>query len=193
MADPENPIGRVREIEVAFTAVYQGIDAWNADEIVKKLEAELIKGGFDIKTFNLQQAFDENHKVITEDQMREYIYRKHGHAKGRCNKCPDPIKWREVERLKLKEFYKNKEVLDDMTRGRVKGFNYAVGELIRPHKGYETKEELMRRYGLDKKSIKERKLLEKTKKLNNWETKEQKKVDHDIEPKLQYRSDSKNT
>lgn len=130
MADPYNPIAKVREIEVDFTAIYKGNDAWNANAMIVKLEKFLREQGFDIRSYNLIHAWDANHNIITNDEMKEYIYRKHGHVFGKCSSCPDPIKWKEVERLKNKEFYENKKVWDDKRKGRPpSGYNWETGEI----------------------------------------------------------------
>jgi hypothetical protein len=131
LADPNNPIAKVRKVNVIFTAEYSGENAWNTNSIVKQLEKDLRDlGKFNIKSYRLNHAYDADGKEITEDEMREYLYRKHGHTSGKCSNCPDPIKWAEVERLRRMEFYENKKVWDDMRKGRPgKGYNWANGEI----------------------------------------------------------------
>lgn len=156
MNDPNNPIAKVREAHVAFTAIYKGEDAWNQDVLVNKLENELRQRGWDIRTFHLDSAYDADHKQITEEEMRQYIYRKHGHAQGRCSSCPDPVKWKQVQRLRMQEYYRNREVWDDPKRGRpAKGYNWATGEVERKRISYILETEEERKERLNPKPIKQ--------------------------------------
>lgn len=143
LADPDNPIAKVREISIEFNAVYKGEDAWNINTVTNKLENYLRANGFDIRSVIPKDYRDEKGNEITEDEMRQYLYHKHGHTQGKCSSCPDPLKWSEVERLRMKEYYKNKEVWDDKRRGRPpKGYNWATGEVEKKVKYVlETQEE----------------------------------------------------
>ena len=193
MNDPNNPIAKVRKVEINFTAHYSGDDAWNQDILVPKLELFLREKGYDLRAYRpTGNQWDVNGNRVTDDDMREYIYRKHGHTQGKCPSCPDPIKWREVERLMLQEYYSNKEILDDPRQGRTKV--KFQDETFRNPSPYETKEETMHRLKLIEKTEEEKKLYEETRKLNVWETKTQEIEDiHDFEPKLQFELTKKST
>ena len=143
LADPNNPIAKVRKVEIEFTAIHAAPDAWNINMLVKKLEQELGKNGFIIGKIKPLHYWDGEGREISEDSMRSYLYRKHGHTSGRCSQCPDPVKWAEVEKLRRREFYRNKEVWDDMKQGRPpKGFNWSTGEIANKVVYiYETEEE----------------------------------------------------
>ena len=186
LADPNNPIAKVRELEISFTAVYKGDDAWNANVIVKKLEKDLrAAGNFDIRTFKLAHAYDAEGKEITEDEMREYLYRRHGHTSGKCSQCPDPVKWAEVEKLRRKEFYRNKETWNDMRKGRpAKGFNWETGEVAnKVVYVYETEEERAIRLSNGKRKKGRPAKIEKP--FTLWDEDEAGK-NLNVEPKLQF-------
>lgn len=191
MNDPYNPLAKVRKVEINFTAHYSGEDAWNQDMLVPKLEKFLRENKYDLRAYRpTGNQWDASGNKITDDEIREYIYRKHGHLQGKCPSCPDPVKWREVERLMLQEYYSNKETLDDPRQGRTK--IKFQDETWRNPSPYETKEESMRRLKLIEKTEEEKRLYEETRKLNIWETKTQEIDDKfDIEPKLQFKSTKK--
>lgn len=184
LADPFNPIAKVREIEVDFTCIYKGDDAWNANAMVIKLEKVLRENGFDIRSYNLLHAWDANHNIITNEQMKDYIYKKHGHIYGKCSSCPDPLKWKEVERLKNKDLYENQKVWNNKRIGRPpSGYNWETGE-VRKKVIYklETQEERDKRLESEK-----RYRAGRTAKMERPFTlfDESADPDFDIEPKLQ--------
>lgn len=129
MNDPENPISKVRQVKITFDAYYNGEDAWNTDGLVEKLRKYMFDNGWSLGGgFDVIESRDKDGKVITKNEMQEYIYKKHGHAGSKCASCPDPIKWKEVERLKMIEFMKIQEIRDDPKRAPTSGYNWATGE-----------------------------------------------------------------
>ena len=97
--DPANPFGRVNTVEIVFKARYSGQDAWNQNILIPKLEALLKGHGYTLREYNATQYWDVGGKEITKEELQDYIGARHGHATGRCSNCPDPVKWKEAERL----------------------------------------------------------------------------------------------
>lgn len=128
MNDPENPISKVRKVKIEFTATYRGEDAWNQDQLIPKLEKYLWDQGFSLNSYVDILAWDKDNNPITKDEMNEYLRKKHGYEALACNSCPDPVKWKELEKLRMKEYYRQKEVLDDPHQGMRDNFNTATGE-----------------------------------------------------------------
>ena len=97
--DPANPFGRVNTVEVTFIARYSGPDAWNQNILIPKLENLLKQHGYSLQEYKATNHWDAAGKEITVDEMREYIHKKHGHVTGKCSSCPDPVRWKEADKL----------------------------------------------------------------------------------------------
>ncbi len=99
VSDPANPFGRVNTVEITFVANYTGPDAWNQNLLIPKLE-NLLKGhGYKLREYKATNYWDAGGQEITADEMREYIHKRHGHATGKCSSCPDPVRWKEADKL----------------------------------------------------------------------------------------------
>lgn len=134
MNDPSNPIAKVKRVEIACTIQYAGDNAWNQDQLVPKLELDLYNLGWSLRGYHMERAWDKDMNIITEDEMNNYIYKIHGHPGSKCPSCPNPIKWKELEKLQMKMYMEQKEVLDDPHQGRQHGYNWATGENMKSKK-----------------------------------------------------------
>lgn len=188
MSDPENPIAKVREAHVTFTVIYKGENAWNQNELVAKLQNDLTKTGWSVRSWHLDSAYDKDGKRITENEMREYVYRKHGHdGLHGCSSCPDPLKWKEVEKLKLKAYYEDKERWKD--ESPPSGYNWATGEVQKGRRIYilETQEERDKRLkAIEPPKKKSNKNGNNSTNITKKEETRKEEPDFDFEPKLQF-------
>lgn len=100
--DPANPYGRVKLVEIECTIQYKGDDAWNQNILLPKLENFLRANGYDLRGYKPKHFFDKDNKEITDDEFKEYVHTRHGHISGKCSSCPDPVKWKEAEKLARK-------------------------------------------------------------------------------------------
>ena len=98
--DPANPYGRVKTVEIDCKIQYTGDDAWNQNVLIIKLQNFLKQQGYDLREYKPVKYWDANRQEIQEDEFKHYIYARHGHDMiGKCPSCPDPVKWKEAERL----------------------------------------------------------------------------------------------
>ena len=81
--DPANPFGKVKTVAISFVAHYDGPEAWNQNILVNKLEALLKEHNYSLQTYKATNYWDAAGNEITEDDMRSYISKKHGHTYGK--------------------------------------------------------------------------------------------------------------
>lgn len=143
MSDPANPLAKVKKVKINFSATYTGDDAWNQNILIPKLNMLLYQHRYSLIDYEAVQQWDKDGQVITNDEMKDYIAAKHGHDGQKCSSCPDPLKWREAEKLMQKAVMEEGSFMNRGHRGGLK-----VVYIM------ETKEERALRKKVDNKELK---------------------------------------